>query len=454
MRPEQPPSLEPGDARYWDRRDLDVELSRVFSVCHSCRMCVGYCPAFPELFRRIDAHEQAGHGETEALTAQDCEAVNDLCYQCKLCYFKCPYTPDDGHAFVLDFPRLMLRHKAQRARARGVRFQDRVLGEPQLLGRLSSGPQARLANLVNENRLLRKIQQRATGISAEFNLPPFAPVSFRRWFARRAGSLAGSSGATRGRTALATANGEERVALFVTCTTDYNMPSTGIAAAQVLEHNGFEVSFPGSQTCCGMPNLDGGDVDSALTKARRNVDALYPLVARVIPVVVPGPTCSYVRKKELPRLLGTAEAQQVSEHTWDLMEFLRLRWRDKTLSREFAAPLGRVGYHAACHLRAQKIGAPARILLSKVPGTEVDPIEECSAVDGTWGMKAQYYELGRRYCRKLTQGMRAGQYDVISSDCPLSGQRLAGELGVDVWHPVELLNRAYGLPPCGPASKG
>ena len=42
-----------------------------------------------------------------------------LCYQCKLCYFKCPYTPDDEHAFMLDFPRLMLRHKAQRARRNG-----------------------------------------------------------------------------------------------------------------------------------------------------------------------------------------------------------------------------------------------------------------------------------------------------------------------------------------------
>jgi glycerol-3-phosphate dehydrogenase subunit C len=242
------------------------------------------------------------------------------------------------------------------------------------------------------------------------------------------------------------------VVLFSTCTTDFNMPSSGIAAIQVLEHNGYRVVFPEEQTCCGMPNLDGGDVQTALDKAKRNVAALEPLVARGAPVVVPGPTCSYVLKKEYPALLGEGPASAVAARTFDLMEFLFARYREDALSREFVQPLGKVAYHAACHLRAQKIGTPGRSLLARIPNTEVHVVDECSAVDGTWGMKAQYYELGRRYAQKLVQGLRDVAFDAVASDCPLSGQRIAAELRTSAFHPVELLNRAYGLPDAGPAS--
>ena len=116
MRPEQPPTFDPNEERYWDKGDLGSELQRVFSICHGCRMCVGYCPSFPAMFKAVDAYVEGGEGEIEVFKIADYEEVNDLCYQCKLCYIKCPYTPDDGHDFALDFPRLMLRQKAQRAR--------------------------------------------------------------------------------------------------------------------------------------------------------------------------------------------------------------------------------------------------------------------------------------------------------------------------------------------------
>jgi glycerol-3-phosphate dehydrogenase subunit C len=439
VRPAQRPTFDPHDERYWDPKDLASELERVFSICHGCRMCVNYCPSFPDMFKRVDGYVTLNRGEIDAFDAEDYKSVNDLCYQCKLCYVKCPYTPEDGHPFMLDFPRLMLRQRAQRSRRDGISIQDRALGEPQLLGSLASGPAAPITNFVNRNRLVRKVQEQAAGISAKFNLPPFARETLRNWFAHHTPDL---EAGTRG-----------EVVMFSTCTSDYNMPSTGIAAIQVLEHNGLRVHFPTAQTCCGMPNLDGGDTAAAMAKAKQNVDTLYPFVQRGMSVVVPGPTCSYVIKKEYPELLGTPEATAVAKSTFDLMEFLRKRMQANELKREFKNPLGRIAYHAACHLRAQKIGAPGRILLSKVPGTEIEVIEECSAVDGTWGMKAQYYELGRKYAQKLVTAVEQTGFDAVASDCPLSGLRLAQELSTQCFHPVELLNRAYGLPEVAAASQ-
>lgn len=437
MRPERPPALDPNDPRYWDARDLEQELERVFSICHGCRMCVGYCPSFPAMFERVDNYVRLRRGEIEAFDAADYKAVNDLCYQCKLCYFKCPYTPEDQHPFMLDFPRLMLRHRAQRARRDGVTVQDRVLGEPQALGKVASGFTAPAANLVSASRLLRKVQEKITGISAEFNLPPFARERFDTWLKERP--------------ALAEPTGD--VALFATCTVTFNLPSAGKAAVQVLEHHGLKVHYPRAQTCCGMPNLDGGDMESALEKAKQNVAALYPLVAKGMDVIVPGPTCSYVLKKEYPELLGTAEAKAVAAKTFDLMEYMRVKLlREKKLKDDFKYPLGKIALHAACHLRAQKIGTPAQNVLRKVPGTEVEVIEQCSAVDGTWGMKAQYYELGQKYAQKLINGVKNVEgFSAVATDCPLSGQRLAQELDTVAVHPIELLNRAYGLPPVGDA---
>src|SRR5262245_27657368 len=166
--PARPPALDCNEERYWDPRDLEGELQRVFQICQDCRMCVTYCGSFPILFAACDrAIERGAHG-VEGVDAGVMRAVSDHCWQCKLCYIKCPYTPDEGAYEALDFPRLMAREKALRARREGVPLVDRILGEPALIGKASVGPQAKLANLVNASRLVRKAAERVTGISAAF----------------------------------------------------------------------------------------------------------------------------------------------------------------------------------------------------------------------------------------------------------------------------------------------
>ena len=49
---------------------------------------------------------------------------------------------------------------------------------------------------------------------------------------------------------------------------------------------------------------------------------------------------------------------RVAEATLDLMEFLDGLRREKTWKTDLKKGLGKVAYHAACHLRAQKIAFP------------------------------------------------------------------------------------------------
>jgi glycerol-3-phosphate dehydrogenase subunit C len=396
-------------------------------------MCVGYCGSFPLLFAAVDREIEAGraHG-AETVNAETIRAVADHCWQCKLCYIKCPYTPDEGAYELLDFPRLMAREKAARARRDGVALVDRILGEPAAIGKASVGPQARLANLVNANRLVRKAAERVTGISAEFPLPPIATRAFSSWLAEHEPySTAGNAGS---------------VVLFPTCYGEHNFPSVPTAATRVLERNGYRVELPEGLTCCGMPNLDGGDVEAAKKKIEANVALLLPHVEAGRNVVVVGPTCGYTMKKEWPAYVPDEATRAVAAATRDLMEFLDGLRREKKLNREFSRGYGKIAYHAACHLRAQKIAVPGARVLSALPDTEVRIIERCSAVDGTWGMKAAYYEEGRRYAKRLTDEVQSGQEDgetEVVTDCSLAALRILKENRLTARHPIELLAEAY-----------
>jgi glycerol-3-phosphate dehydrogenase subunit C len=433
--PARPPAWDPDDARYWDARDLEQELRRTFQVCHECRMCVTYCGSFPLLFDAIDEQVDAGRAEgAESLGANVFAEVSNHCWQCKLCYIKCPYTPDEGASELLDFPRLMAREKAQRARRDGIPVVDRVLGEPQLIGLLGSGPAAPIANFVNAQSLVRKAAERVTGISARFPLPPLAREPFSRWFSEHE--------------PLENAGKRGEVVLFPTCYGQYNFPLVPRAAVLALEHNGFSVRVPEDLTCCGMPNLDGGDIEAARAKMSQNVDVLVPYVRRGLPIVVTGPTCGYAMRKEWPRYLPRSEAGEVASAALDLMEFFDRLRRDKSLDRSFARGFGKVGYHAACHLRAQKIAIPGARVLSLLPETEVRIIERCTAVDGTWGMKAAFYDEGVRYAHKVARALEEGREEgerLVVSDCSLAGLRILEQTGRHPPHPVVALAVAYGL---------
>ncbi len=430
-KPEHPPATGPTDPRYFDAKDLEGELRRVFEVCHGCRMCVNYCPSFPDMFARVDRDIDNGATGAERLDDKDFASVTDNCWQCKLCYIKCPYTPDEGHEWMLDVPRLLTREKVNRAKRNGVTLTDTVLGEPGKLGALASGMFSPIMNLVNANRLTRKINEKVLGVSSEFALPPFAATTFEKWLNHHE-PLEGTGSAGT-------------VAMFSTCTCDFNFPSVGANAVRVLEKNGFAVVRPQGQVCCGIPNLDGGDVDAARAKAKANVAVLLAEVDAGRKIVVPQPTCSYVIKKEYRDLLPGADTERVAAHTMDLMEFLDSLRKEKKLSLDFKEGLGKVAYHAPCHLRAQKMGIPGARVLSLLPDTEVAVIEQCSAVDGTWGMKAEYYEAGRKYAQKLVRGIDAAEPEIVVTDCQLAGQRILKEMGNKPLHPIETLARAYGV---------
>jgi len=409
---------------FWKLDRVDAELRRVYDICAGCRRCLPLCPSFKVLFERLD--REAVDGDVEKLPARDVKEVVDLCYQCKLCYNHCPYTPP--HRWQVDFPRLMLRARSVDARQNGVSLQDRFLGNTELVGRLGSLT-APLSNWASTLPAQRKLMEATVGIHRARQLPPFHRTTFSRWFDQRKPA----SFPVRG-----------RVALFATCSVEYNDPATGKAAVAVLEKNGIEVSLP-AQRCCGMPYLDGGAVKEAKRLIADNVKTLADAVRNGREIVVPGPTCSYMLKQEYPWLDGSEDASLVAAHTRDLFEHLAALHREGRLDTNFPSPPGTIAYQLPCHLKAQNLGTKSADVL-RLTGARVETVERCSAVDGTWGLKKEYFELSMQLARPLFNDVQAAQPDRVATDCPLAALQIRQGTGRPAHHPVRLLAEAYGLP--------
>ncbi len=425
-------------AEFWDPTKVDAELRRVYDICAGCRRCVGLCPSFKVMFDRIDA--DAVDGDVAKLPAADVEEVVDLCYQCKLCYNHCPYTPP--HRWQVDFPRLMLRARAADARQNGVSFQNRLLGNTERVGKLGSLT-APLSNWANELAVHRAFVQAVAGIHRDRNLPKFHRETFTRWFTRRHRASRPGAADVPG----AARSGEAaipRVALFATCSVEYNQPAVGRAAVRVLERQGVDVALP-EQRCCGMPYLDGGAMDQARALIRDNVKSLAAAARDGREIVALGPTCTYMLKREYPWLDGSEDARLVASRTRDIFEFLARLRAEGRLDTNFVKPVGAIAYHVPCHLRAQNIGTKSAEVLRAIPGADVTVIEKCSAVDGTWGFKKEYYELSLKVAQPLFDAIGATGAARTATDCPLAALQIAQGTGVAPSHPIQILAEAYGL---------
>jgi Fe-S oxidoreductase len=431
---------DPTDPQYFNPAALTVELDRVFDLCHGCRLCFNLCPSFPTLFSFIDAKD----GDVSALTDGERDQVVDECYQCKLCYVKCPYVPP--HEWKLDFPRLMSRVHAVRKKE-GVplkeRLTDQFLGRTDALGKVSV-PAAPVVNWATgtPGSWTRRVMEKTVGLASERLLPPYAKQRFTTWFARRApkpGAAAPMEGGA--------------VSVFPTCFVEYMDPDVGKDIVRVYEHNGVSCSLPAGTKCCGAPWLHSGNLEQFGSAARRNVAALAAEVRSGRDIVVAQPTCAYVLKRDYPMYVGGAEAELVAAHTYDPAEYLMKRHKDA--DDEFTLATGfpgrddgrvrdRITYHVACHLQAQNAGLKARDLL-KVAGVRCDLVARCSGIDGTWGYRAENYELARLVAAPLAREVAAAGNEVVCGDCHLANGAIRQETGATPLHPMQLLARAYGL---------
>lgn len=400
--------------------------------CIKCNICTAACPvaAVTDLFPGPKAvGPQMQRLRHPNLNSPD--ASVSLCSGCGTCTLVCPHGVQIAEMNTIA--------KAEVTARDGMKLRDRLLARPAWMGRLG-GLVPGLANAALNLPLARRLTEAVLGISRHAPLPRFRWGTFRGWFKHWQPQQPARQ-----------AIGQRKVVYFHGCSTNYFEHEVGQAAVAVLAHNGCKVSIA-QQNCCGLPLQSNGDFAGARHLARENIRKLAPYVKENYIIVGTSTSCTLALKHDYRAILGLsgADVDLVAENTYDFFEFLALLAQDGQMNTRFRSLNETLFYHAPCQQRSHFIGQPAADLLRRVPGLRVvESTAMCCGVAGTYGLKAEKYDIALAVGQDLFAQQAAAQADGTICDSETCRWWLDAHTGSQSQHPVMVLARAYGLPAGG-----
>ncbi len=425
------------DEAWYDEAALEAELRRVYDICHGCRRCFNLCDSFPILF---DAIDESPNEEVADLSNAQLKAVVDACTLCDMCFMtKCPYVPP--HAWEVDFPHLMLRHRAVGHRQGKTSLADRELARMTRNGRIGNAL-AGAANWATKegNGLTRPVMEALLGIDARAHVPPFMDVSLVNQAAAQV-PPPNPDGPAFGR----------KVVLYAGCHDNFNDGTPGEAAMKVLAHQGLKVrvEYP---DCCGMPKFENGDLPAVASAAQRISGYFAPLIADGWDVVPLTTSCALMLKFEWPLIEpDNADIALLAKHTFDVSEYVVRLAKDCGLAPIAAMPKA-IAVHFACHARAQNMGPKAMEMLRLIPEARPSLAERCSGHGGKWGLFKDNFDRAIKVGKTTGKTLMKGDPDIVVSECPLAGPHLRQVIAANgqeppprIGHPIEVMAQAYGL---------
>jgi FAD/FMN-containing dehydrogenase/Fe-S oxidoreductase len=210
-------------------------------------------------------------------------------------------------------------------------------------------------------------------IAPERQMPRFAPKTFRQQFEPRKGG--------------------KRVVLWADTFNNHLRPGTAMAAAEVLEHAGYEVVIPRKRICCGRPLYDWGFLDMAKKRLVDTMEVMAPLLDEGLPVIGLEPSCVSVFRDELLNLFPRdPRAQQLAAASMTLSEFIVREGASFKLPRIERKAL----VQGHCHHKAvMKFDAEEAVL--RQIGLDLEhPDSGCCGMAGAFGFEEKNYEISQR----------------------------------------------------------
>jgi FAD/FMN-containing dehydrogenase/Fe-S oxidoreductase len=288
----------------------------------------------------------------------------DLCLACKGCKHECPVRVD-----MATYKAEFLSHYFKgRLRPRQAYALGLIPWEARIAARAP-----RLANFLLHQQPLAAIGKALAGVAPERHPPRFAPQTFTSWFGDRERPQR---------------EGGRRVVLWPDTFNNHFHPEVAIAATEVLEAAGCQVTVPQRSLCCGRPLYDYGMLTLAERQLRQILDTLRAEIQAGIPVIALEPSCGAVLRDELPGLLPHDEdAKRLRRQTVTLGEYLAglEDWEAPRLERQALV-------HLHCHQKATSDTDCDTAVLSRL-GVDYELIDSgCCGLAGSFG-----YERGEKY---------------------------------------------------------
>lgn len=385
-------SLNKDNPSFFDKNKLQSEFIRQASVCHGCRRCFNYCPAFPILFKFTDSKG------VKALTLDDLYTIASECFHCNMCYVNCPFTPPND--LNMDFPHLLEWGWLLMRKEKGIPLKERLYEMLDFVGIARPVAPAMVNFLESDDAPKLRVSEKSLKQSLT---PPQVP------------------------------NPVAKVVLFPTCLVDNFFVEIGKDLVEVYSKLGIQVKI-GDFLCCGAPMLDAGDADMLKKNAERNYSKIKEYLDEGYDVVSPVPTCTLMLSKEYQYVL---DKEQVK--VYDAMEYLMKLKKEGKIKLDYKLPLSAF-YHAPCHLKYLGVGYPGVQTLRMIK-TKVELADKgCSGIDGGWGLRN--YSKAKVVGSKMMEAFSQSKADVFVTECPLAGMQIEKASGKKPLHPIQMLKRA------------
>ncbi len=139
---------------------------------------------------------------------------------------------------------------------------------------------------------------------------------------------------------------------------------------------------------------------------------------------------------------------RLAENIHDAGEYLARLHAEGQLDTSFHTISERMVYFAPCHQREQRMGLPYLDILRLIPGLNIERVGgdfDCCGMGGNFGFKAAFHEKSLSVGRPVMEMIRERAPQAIITDCVSCGLQFSHELPYQVFHPMEILARAYGL---------
>ncbi len=237
----------------------------------------------------------------------------------------------------------------------------------------------------------------------------------------------------------------ETVLLFKGCVGEGLFARVNRATQRVLRANGYDVVAPEKQVCCGALHAHAGDLEGARELARKNLAAFDESGA---PIITNAGGCGAMLTTYEHLLPNDERARQFSARVRDVSQQLATREM-----RAGESPVDNEEYVAcdlSCHLLyGQKAGDASLKMLRNIHGLnfgELYNAERCCGAAGIYNMLQP--ELSQRILKEKLDAIDAAEADIVvtgNAGCQMqigAGAAL-GEMGIQVCHPIELVDESY-----------
>ncbi len=138
----------------------------------------------------------------------------------------------------------------------------------------------------------------------------------------------------------------------------------------------------------------------------------------------------------------------VAESTYDFNEFLLNLVNQGSFNLDLKPIPLRLAYHIPCQYRAHRLPSPGLHLLGLIPGlTMVDTMAACCGIAGTYGYKAEKYNISMAVGNSLFEFITTnfGSSPVVVCDSETCRWQITHATSKPAIHPVELIAKSYGL---------